>query len=103
MPLVRENWKVRACSVVASGSANAMPGSAARANVVSASAAKRNLEPVKPAAAALVAGGRAFGLRRGFGGTAQDAIGEAGIGALHVRLVGLKLGADGGIGVLHAG
>src|ERR1700678_3918797 len=101
MPLVRENCKVLACSVVSPGPANATQGSAVRI-----SAPRRVLEPVNPAAAALFGGGgsrRAFGWRRSLGGTAQNAIGEAGIGALHVLLVGLQIGANGGIGVLHSG
>src|ERR1700722_17206165 len=100
MPLGSANWKVcaagaaadTACGADAAGTAGTVTSNRARSVL---------LEPVKPAAAALV--GCALGGRRRFGGAAQNAIRETRIRTLHVLLVGLKLGANGRVGVLNPG
>src|SRR6185312_6819704 len=117
MPLARAKEKACAPLAACSGAAAAPP---ARQNTVETARAmrasrplrekKRSSEPVKPAAARCLGGGgrlpgrtlaalhfrvgidglTGIGLRRG----AQQAGGEARIGALHPRLIGLQLLAD---------
>src|ERR1019366_5900901 len=95
MPLGSENWNVCAAGADCGDDAAGMETAAASTTerIVA-------LEPVKPAATALAV--CALRSRSRLGGTAQNAIREAGIGALHILLVGLQLGANGGIGALHA-
>src|SRR5579863_486419 len=100
MPLGSANWKVWAVGA-ATGAACGADAAGATATVTSNRARSALLEPVKPAAAALV--GCALGGRRRFGGTAQNAIRETGVGALHILFIGLELGADGWVGVLDPG